>query len=154
MKEFFQHSRYTAFERQWDIFFFLARADATYTINQIHAMFNCKWHKKTIQRDMFFLEKYGVVKRRIENEWRFSYDGPKGPFVKTKHKFCLKCKRTKLLDDFHKMWSGVDGRKPYCKECVRKIQKRHYDQNRDYVLSRQRMRRERMNERRRGENKS
>lgn len=44
-------------------------------------------------------------------------------------KTCTKCKKTKPLDDFHKLGADSSGHRPDCKECVRERQKRAYEKN-------------------------
>ena len=49
-------------------------------------------------------------------------------------KTCTKCGETKSLDDFHRHKTGVGGRRPDCKECVREYSRRYYEENRDKWL--------------------
>ena len=49
-------------------------------------------------------------------------------------KTCTKCGETKSLDDFHRDKTGVGGRRPDCKECVREYKRRYHEENRDKRL--------------------
>ena len=48
-------------------------------------------------------------------------------------KTCTKCGVVKPLDGFHRDKTGVGGRRPECKECVREDLRRYYEENRDKV---------------------
>ena len=47
-------------------------------------------------------------------------------------KFCSKCKKEKLLTEFHKEKLKKDGLGIWCKSCRRKDKKKYYKQNRNY----------------------
>ena len=49
-------------------------------------------------------------------------------------KTCTKCGVVKPLDDFHRDKTGVDGRRPDCKECVREYSRRYHEETRDKRL--------------------
>ena len=53
-------------------------------------------------------------------------------------KTCTKCGVVKPLDGFHRDKTGVGGRRPECKECVREDLRRYYEENRDKKLEYQR----------------
>ena len=46
-------------------------------------------------------------------------------------KTCTKCGETKPLDGFNRHKGRVDGRNPYCRECMREYLRRDYEENRD-----------------------
>jgi hypothetical protein len=50
-------------------------------------------------------------------------------------KICLKCNIPRESFGFNKDKNRPDGRFPYCRECVKKLQKMRYESNRESVLS-------------------
>lgn len=50
------------------------------------------------------------------------------------NKICSKCGISKPLDNFYKHKDGKDGRRPDCKECVKKRSEKYYQEHRDEVL--------------------
>ena len=50
-------------------------------------------------------------------------------------KTCTKCGETKPLDGFNRHKGRVDGRNPYCRECMREYLRRYYEENRDRELA-------------------
>lgn len=48
-------------------------------------------------------------------------------FNKKASKFCSKCKKEKILDDFNKSSRMIDGYKSYCRECSSEMCKKYYD---------------------------
>lgn len=47
-------------------------------------------------------------------------------------KICTKCSEEKLLDDFSNKQSSKDGKHSICKECTRKNNRLHYENNKQY----------------------
>ena len=50
-------------------------------------------------------------------------------------KECRKCKETKPYEEFHKSSWSKDGRRKYCKECKKIINKLDREKNKDYYLT-------------------
>jgi hypothetical protein len=50
-------------------------------------------------------------------------------------KRCTKCKKTKPLDDFHRLARSSDGRQPRCKACVAEYMRDYHKRNREHIIA-------------------
>jgi len=55
-----------------------------------------------------------------------------------KMRICKRCKIRRPITDFHIVKECLGGRRPVCKFCIRKQQKKRYDNNTEFARARQR----------------
>lgn len=127
-------SRYTQTERIWDIFFYISTHPPSVSFDAIYQLFEGKFIKKTLKRDLLCLSRYGIEK--IDNQVvRYKYTGATGPFTQRRgEKYCISCEEFKPKIDFGLNSSTKDGFANYCLACKNPNARRLYWKNQEFIL--------------------